>query len=228
MFAELYDAGISRKARRGEEDRRMLRLHLSPVLARALSGHHQSRLPAAEGQARDRPIAFNRRRARCIRCSSAAREWDLHPGPNPAGGPRTPRDHVSGFCPAEEYSACSPPLPLQRARSTLGGCLHSTPGPHGRSSVGNSHAASGNRWTSSTPRCGFPTPKTGAKVIPLGAPSACVPRRMPRVSDHVCYGLRRCPARAAAASMATHSRGRGTRRVAPARFATRLRQRWRR
>src|SRR5262245_16579166 len=107
-FVQLYDRRhIIRKKRRSvEEDRRLLQLHLLPLLAsRPLTSITKADVLRLRDKLEDRPVAFNRCRALLHSMFERARDWDLHPGPNPAAGvAKFPEKARERFMSAAEYS----------------------------------------------------------------------------------------------------------------------------
>jgi integrase len=193
-FVQLYDRRhiARKKPRSAEEDQRLLRLHLLPLLAgRPLTSVTRADMLRLKDKLEDRPIAFNRCRALLHSMFERARDWDLHPGPNPAAGvAKYPEKARERFMSADEYArlfaaldaaegeehpsvlACIRLLVLTGARL---GEIVTLRWEH----VDLEHAA-----------LRLPDSKTGAKVLPLGAPALAFLSTLPHLSEYVCYGLK--------------------------------------
>ncbi len=192
VFAQLYDRRhiAKKKGRAGEEDRRLLRLHLSPAFgSRSLASITKADFLRLKDEMAETPVAFNRARALAHSMFERAIEWDLHPGPNPvakvAKNAERPRER---FLSAEEYRRLFAALDAVEGREhpSVLACIRLLALTGARLSeivtlrwehVDLQHAA-----------LRLPDSKTGAKIIPLGAPALEFLSRMPRVSGYVCYG----------------------------------------
>lgn len=192
QFAELYDRRhVSRKKpRSAEEDRRLLRLHLAPRLGRRpLGSITKADVLALKDDLADTPIAFNRARALLHSMFERAIEWDLYSLPNPAARvdkhPERPRER---FLSAAEYARLFAALDAANGREhpSVLACIRLLALTGARLSeilslqwaqVDFEHAA-----------LRLPDSKTGAKVIPLGAPALEYLSTLPRMSAWVCYG----------------------------------------
>lgn len=192
LFVALFERRhISRKKpRSAEEDRRLLRLHLLPPLARrSLASITKADVLRLKDKLEDRPIAFNRARALLHTMFERARDWELHTGPNPAAGvskhPEKPRER---FITAEEYARLFAALDAASGieHPSVITCIRLLALTGSRlseilklewSQVDFEHAA-----------LRLPDSKTGTKVIPLGAAAIAPLARLERVNAYVCHG----------------------------------------
>lgn len=191
-FAALFDRRhiSKKKPRSAEEDRRLLKLHLLPALGtRSLASITKADFLRLKDRMAETPIAFNRARALAHTMFECAIEWDLHPGPNPVSkvgkNAERPRER---FLSAKEYAR------LFEALKTAEGAEH----PSVIACI-RLLALTGARlseilrlrWDHVDFEHGalrLPDSKTGAKVVPLGAPALSLLSELTRVSDFVCFG----------------------------------------
>jgi integrase len=191
-FAELYDRRhiALKKPRSVEEDRRILSLHLLPrFAARPLASISKADVLALKDAMADKPIAFNRTRALLHSMFERAIEWDLHPGPNPVGqvkkNTERPRER---FLSAAEYARLFAAIDAARGSEhpSVIACVTLLALTGARLSeiltlqwaqVDFEHGA-----------LRLPDSKTGAKVIPLGAPALQYLSSLQQRSRFVCYG----------------------------------------
>lgn len=192
QFAALYDRRhfAGKKARSVEEDRRRLRLHLLPLLGpRSLASITKADVLKLKDRLSNKPVAFNRCRALLHSMFERARQWDLHVGPNPvAHVPKHKETRRERFLSAAEYARLFAALDAAAGREhpSVLACIRLLALTGARLSeiltlqwahVDFDHAA-----------LRLPDSKTGAKIIPLGAPALAFLASLPRVSDYVCPG----------------------------------------
>jgi integrase len=192
QFADLYEKRhmARKKARSADEDRRLLRLHLLPRFARRpLASITKVDVLTLKDDLADRPVAFNRARSLLHSMFERAIEWDLHPGPNPvARVDKHPERARERFLSAVEYAALFAALDAAEGdeHPSVIACIRLL-------------ALTGARlseiltleWANVDLEHGalrLPDSKTGAKVIPLGAPALQYLSSLPRLSRYVCYG----------------------------------------
>jgi integrase len=192
QFSELYDRRhlVGNKPRSVAEERRRLRLHLLPLFGtRPLASITKADVLRLKDRLADRPVAFNRCRALLHSMFERARQWDLHTGPNPASQVAKHKEtRRERFLSAAEYHRLFSALDRAAGREhpSVLVCVRLLALTGARLSEILTLQWAQVDFDNAALR--LPDSKSGAKIIPLGAPALMLLDSLPRVSTYVCPG----------------------------------------
>lgn len=192
-FADLYVArhvAPHQKPRTAAETRRLIDRHLrNRYGSRPLAGVTKADVLRLKDVFADRPVGFNRLRALLHHMFEKAREWDLHPGPNPvADVPKNKERARVTTLSAADYKALFTALKDAEAKEhpsvVLAIRLLALTGAR----LSEILTLEWRHVDIENAALRLPDSKTGAKVIALGAPALALLAGQKRVSKFVCYG----------------------------------------